>query len=231
MSSGTSGSYQAAVIGKELFIEKYGSEVIPTHIVDSKGMSHGSGYLIIKCARLRELGFSFEELVDFCETYKLHVKHFLSVDDLSHLIKSGRLTNASALIGKLLKLKPIMSMRDGKGAIVAKERGRKNVLDHYVQEFLRRNDPELTDFIIIGYTSDINYAENLKMKLENEAGFDKEILIMQMGMAVGTHVGLGGLSMFFMEADRSHDGMIKNQIQNYKNRLAYLREVARKRNE
>lgn len=230
MSSGTSGSYQSAVIAKDLFIEKYGEKSIPVHVVDSRSMSHGSGYLILKCAKLRELGFSFDELVEFCETYKLHVKHFLSVDDLDHLIKSGRLTNASALIGKLLKLKPIMSMRDGKGAIIAKERGRKNVMDHYIQEFIKRNDPDLTDFIIIGYTSDRTYAENLKMKLLDETGFDKEIMIMQMGMAVGTHVGLGGLSMYFMEKDRNHDGMWINQMNEYKKRLASLKELAKKRN-
>lgn len=54
-----------------------------------------------------------------------------------------------------------MTMKDGKGAIVAKERGRKKVLKHYVQEFIKINDSEMTEFIIIRYTSDIKVAENL----------------------------------------------------------------------
>jgi DegV family protein with EDD domain len=212
MSSGTSGSYQSAVIAKEYFFEENKDSKINIHIVDSKCMSHGSGWLILKSARLRERGASFEELVDFNETYKTNIKHFLSVDDLDHLIKSGRLTNASAFIGKLLKIKPIMSMQKGKGSIVAKERGRKKVLEHYVTEFIKRNDKALTDFIIIGYTSDITYAENLKLKMAKETDFTGDVYIMQMGVVVGTHVGLGAVSMFFAEKDRLKDNLLINEV-------------------
>ncbi|MDF2947346.1 MAG: fatty acid-binding protein DegV [Bacillales bacterium] len=199
MSSGTSGSYQSAVLAKDYFYEENPSSDVKIHIVDSKCMSHGSGWLTMKSAIMREQGVSFEEIVSFNENYKIKIKHFLSVDDLDHLIKSGRLTNASALIGKLLMLKPIMTMKNGKGAIVAKERGLKRVLEHYTQEFIKRNDKKMTDFIILGYTSDIKVAENLKIKLQLDTDFNGEIHIMQMGVSVGTHVGLGAISMFFVE--------------------------------
>jgi DegV family protein with EDD domain len=212
MSSGTSGAYQSAVIAKEYFFEENPESTIKIHIIDSKCMSHGSGWLILKSARLRDQGASFEELIAFNEQYKTNVKHFLSVDDLDHLVKSGRLTNASAFLGKLLRLKPIMSMKKGKGAIVAKERGRKKVLKHYVEEFLNRNDQEITDFIIIGYTSDRMVAENLKNKIIKETDFSGEIFIMQMGVAVGTHVGLGGISMFFVEKGHKKDNLLINEV-------------------
>lgn len=215
MSSGTSGSYQSAMLAKDLFYESYEPEDFKVHVVDSLSMSHGSGYLILKSAQLREEGFTFDELVHFNETFKKHIKHFLSVDDLDNLIRSGRLSNASAIIGKLLKIKPIMTMRDGKGVIVSKERGRKHVLQHYVNEFMKRMDSELTNFIIIGYTSDLAYAENLKLKLIQEAGYTGEIYIMQMGVSVGTHVGLGGLSMYFVEKDRNHDGILVNELNHF----------------
>lgn len=212
MSSGTSGSYQSATIAREYFYDSYPDSEIKIHIVDSKSMSHGSGYLILKSAMLLEKGATFQELVDFNETYKTNIKHFLSVDDLDNLIKSGRLTNASAMIGKLLKIKPIMSMRKGKGAIVAKERGHKRVLAHYISEFKNRVDMELTDFIIIGFTSDAAVAENLKTKLLNETEFSGDVYIMQMGVSVGTHVGLGGLSMYFIEKGDRHDGLMYNEM-------------------
>jgi len=199
MSSGTSGAYQSAVIAKDYFFDEYPNSKVKIHVVDSKSMSHGSGWLIMKSAMMREQGATFEELVTFNENYKKKIKHFLSVDDLDHLIKSGRLSNASGIIGKILRLKPIMSMKDGRGAIVAKERGLKNVLNHYTKEFIKRNDPEMTDFIIIGYTSDIKVAENLKAKLQLDTDFSGDIHIMQMGVSVGTHVGLGAISMFFVE--------------------------------
>ncbi|MBS8265406.1 DegV family protein [Mesobacillus boroniphilus] len=199
MSSGTSGAYQSAVLARDYFFEENPESNVKVHVVDSKCMSHGSGWLILKSAMMREQGASFEEIVAFNEKYKTKVKHFLSVDDLDHLIKSGRLTNASAIIGKILMLKPIMSMKDGKGAIVGKERGLKRVLQHYTQEFMKRNDPEMTDFIILGYTSDRKVAENLKAKIQLDTDYSGDIHIMQMGVSVGTHVGLGAISMFFVE--------------------------------
>ncbi|QOR66630.1 DegV family protein [Cytobacillus suaedae] len=199
MSSGTSGSYQSAILAKDYFFEESPESEVKIHVVDSKCMSHGSGWLIMKSAMMREQGATFEEIVAFNEKYKKKIKHFLSVDDLDHLIKSGRISNASALIGKILMLKPIMSMKDGKGAIVGKERGLKRVLNHYTQEFIKRNDREMTDFIIIGYTSDSKVAENLKAKLQMDTDFSGDIHIMQMGVSVGTHVGLGAISMFFVE--------------------------------
>jgi DegV family protein with EDD domain len=212
MSSGTSGSYQSALLAWEYFKEKYGETPYKMHVVDSKCMSHGSGYLLLKSALLRAQGATFDELVDFNETYKTNVKHLLSVDDLDNLIKSGRLTNVSAMIGKVLKVKPIMSMRNGKGAIVAKVRGSKKVFAHYVESFTSRVDLELTDFVIIGYTSDQTVAENMKLKLVNETGFAGDVHIMQMGVSVGTHVGLGALSMYFFEKGDRHDGLVYNEM-------------------
>lgn len=199
MSSGTSGSYQSAALAKDLFYENNPDSDIKIHVVDSLSMSHGSGWLILKSARLIEQGYSFEELIEFNENHKTRVKHFLCVDDLNNLIKSGRLTNASAFIGRLLRVKPIMSMKKGKGAIVAKERGTNKALNYYVNEFVTRNQEDLTDFIIIGYSSNMDIANRLKEKIKEETDFQGDIYIMQMGVAVGTHVGLGGVSMFFME--------------------------------
>lgn len=211
MSSGTSGAYQSAVLAKDYFYEEFPNSPVKIHVVDSTCMSHGSGWLLMKSAMLREKGASFQEIIDFNEAYKRNVKHFLTVDDLNHLLRSGRLSSTSALIGKMLKLKPIMSMKDTKGAIVAKERGRKKVLTHYVEEFKKRNDENLTDFVIIGYTTDKSYAENLKAKFLQETGFTGEVYIMQMGVSVGTHVGPGGLSMFFMETGVRKDNLLLNE--------------------
>lgn len=212
MSSGTSGSYQSAVLAKELFVENNPESGVRIYVVDSLSMSHGSGWLIMKTAMLLEEGYSFDELILFNETYKTRVKHFLCVDDLDNLIKSGRLSNASAFIGKLLKVKPIMSMKKGKGAIIAKERGRNRVLKFYVDEFVNRVDNELTNFIIVGYTSVINMAHSLVDKIKADTDFNGDIYIMQMGVSVGTHVGLGGLSLFFMEKERLKDGLVKNEL-------------------
>lgn len=212
MSSGTSGSYQSAVIAKDFYFEQNENSHIEIYIVDTLSMSHGSGWLIMKTAELREEGYTFQQLIEFNEKYKTNVKHLLCVDDLDNLIKSGRLSNASAFIGKILRIQPIMSMKKGRGAIIAKERGKNRVLKFYIDEFVERVNLEITNFVIVGYTTDIRKAEELVGRLRKDAGFKGEIYIMQMGVAVGTHVGKGGLSMFFLERDKLRDGLIKNEI-------------------
>lgn len=199
MSSGTSASYQSAVIAKDLFYDQNPDSKIKVVIIDSWSMSHGSGWLILKTAQFLEEGYTFEELVAFNEKKRRKVKHFLCVDDLYNLIKSGRISNTGARIGSLLRVKPIMTMKDTKGAVIAKVRGTNKALKYYVDEFIRRYDPTFTNFILIGYSNDMTIAENLKKRIETESDFTGDIYLMQMGVAVGTHVGLGGVSMFFME--------------------------------
>ena len=70
----------------------------------------------------------------------------------------------------------------------------------------------ITDFIIIGYTSEILLAEKLSEKIKQETEFRGDILIMQMGVAVGTHVGLGAVSMFFVEKGHKRDGLLINEL-------------------
>jgi DegV family protein with EDD domain len=231
MSSGTSGAYQSAVIAKREYVSNHNDE-LEIYVVDSKSMSHGSGYLIMKSMELLESGATFKELIDFNEMYKTNVKHLLAVDDLNHLLRSGRLSNASAMIGKILRLKPIMSMRNGKGAIVAKERGRKRVFNYYIREYINRVDERITDFIIIGYTSDINIANNLKRLLLNETGFNGKVYIMQMGVSVGTHVGLGAVSMYFIEKDHIKTGLMKSELEKILyNKDIFLKKIKELKNQ
>lgn len=228
MSSGTSGSYQSAVLGRVMYYDRNPESTVRIRVVDSVSMSHGTGWLVLKAAQLIESGLAYDDVIDFIEMYKFNVKHFLSVDDLDHLIRSGRLTNASAMIGKLLKVKPIMSMKNRKGVIVAKERGRKRVLQHYVRELKARIDREATNFIIIGYTSDRILAENLQNLILKEEAFDGKIFIMQMGVAVGGHVGLGGLSLFFVEKDHQKDGLLVNELKHLEDKKEQMMNLIKK---
>lgn len=216
MSSKTSGSYQSAEIAKSYFQEEHSEKDYVIHVVDSTSMSHGSGWLILKSLRLIEKGMGFDELVTYLETHKRNVKHFLSVDDLDNLVRSGRLRYGSALIGKIMKVKPIMTMKQGEGAIVSKERGRKAVLEHYINAFNSRVDLNETDFVIVGYSSDKLYAENLVHLIQSETEFKGDIILLQMGVAVGNHVGLGGLSFYFMEKPHQKDGLLVNNINKLK---------------
>lgn len=204
MSSGTSASYQSAEVAKETYLGETTKKDVRIHVVDSTCMSHGSGYLVMKTGDMIVAGATFDELVEFNETYKTRVKHYLSVGDMDNLVKSGRLSHTSAIIGKMLKVEPIMTMKKGRGTICGKVRGRKKVLRYYVDEFIKRVDKDMTDFIILGYTSDITYAQALEALLKAESDYEGKVYIMQMGATVGTHVGLGGVSMYYIEKPKDH---------------------------
>ena len=114
-------------------------------------MSHGTGWLIMKCAQLREKGYTFDQLIAYCEDMKYRIKHLRSVEDLQNLIRSGRISSTSAMIGKILSIHPIMTMKDTKGFIVAKKRGHQHVLRSYIEDFKKRVDEKESDFIIMRY--------------------------------------------------------------------------------
>lgn len=177
ISSGASATYQSAVIAKDTFLSETDHQDIRIHIVDSLSMSHGSGYLIMKTGEMIKEGKSFDEIIEFNEKYKTRVKHYLSVSDLDNLIKSGRLSHATAIIGKALHIAPILTIKKGKAAICAKVRGRKKIFKYYIDEFKKRVDKDMTDFIILGYTSDISYAQTVKSLINSETDFDGGIFI------------------------------------------------------
>lgn len=204
ISSGASATHQSAVIAKDTFLNETDHDGIRIHVVDSLSMSHGSGYLIIKTGEMIKAGKSFEEIIEFNEKYKTRVKHYLSVSDLDNLIKSGRLSHVTAIIGKALNIAPILTIKKGKAAICGKVRGRKKIYRYYIDEFKKRVDTDMSDFVILGYTSDISYAQTLKSLITTETDFEGDIHIWQIGATTGTHVGLGCVSMFYIEKPKSH---------------------------
>ncbi|MGN0329921.1 MAG: DegV family protein [Kineothrix sp.] len=116
LSSRLSGSYNSAMLGRELYYEKYGKKNI--HICDSKSASCGETQIALKAMELEEAGFHFEEVVKRLERFRDMVKTYFVLDNLETLRKNGRLTGVKALVATTLNIKPIM-MGDG-GTIVQK---------------------------------------------------------------------------------------------------------------
>lgn len=116
LSSRLSGSYNSAMLGRELYYEKYGKKNI--HICDSKSASCGETQIALKAMELEEAGFRFEEVVKRLERFRDMVKTYFVLDNLETLRKNGRLTSVKALVATTLNIKPIM-MGDG-GTIVQK---------------------------------------------------------------------------------------------------------------
>ena len=114
LSSHLSGSYNSAVLGMNLYREKYGKKQI--HIIDSESASCGETQIVKKLVELEEQRLSFEEIVKQIEEFRSNVHTYFVLDNLDTLRKNGRLTGVKALVASTLSIKPIMA--GDKGCIV-----------------------------------------------------------------------------------------------------------------
>lgn len=114
LSSHLSGSYNSAVLGKNLYHEKYGEKQI--HVVDSESASCGELQIVYKLIELEEQGLDFETIVEKIEEFRSSVATFFVLDNLDSLRKNGRLSTVKAFVASSLNIKPIMA--GDKGVIV-----------------------------------------------------------------------------------------------------------------
>ena len=114
LSSHLSGSYNSAILGKNLYHEKYGSKQI--HVVDSESASSGETQIVLKLMELEEKELPFEEIVEQIEAFRSSIHTYFVLDNLETLRKNGRLTGVKALVASTLNIKPIMA--GDKGTIV-----------------------------------------------------------------------------------------------------------------
>lgn len=199
-SSGLSNTYNASKIAAEELSEKYPDRKI--YSVDTLCASLGQGMLVYLAAKEREKGKTIDEVKDFCENNKLNICHIFTVDDLYHLKRGGRVSSAVALVGTMLKIKPVLHM-DNEGHLVniSKARGRKESLESLIRRMdeYAINPKDQTIFISHGDCyDDAKYVENLIKEKFNV----KEVIINYVGPVIGAHSGPGTLSIFFYGSQR-----------------------------
>ena len=107
--------------------------------VDTRCVSGGLGMLVKNVVRLYEAGESMESVLEWIEDNKLKIAHRFTVDDLNWLKRGGRVSNASALVGTLLSIKPVLYVPD-EGTLVAaqKVRGRKAALGAIIESIKQK---------------------------------------------------------------------------------------------
>ncbi len=195
-SSGLSTSYQSAVIAATDLREAYPERTIL--VVDSLSASLGQGLLAWYACRKRQEGLSIEELARWLEENRLHLCHWFTVDDLMYLKRGGRISAATAIVGTMLKVKPVLHV-DNEGHLINmfKVRGRKASLDAIADKLgeLGGNYDNSTVFICHGdCIEDAKYVENI---LKTKYGV-KEVLINYTGAVIGSHSGPGTMAVFFL---------------------------------
>ena len=190
-SSVLSGTYQSSLIARDLVLEDYPEAVI--EIVDTLAAAGGEGYLVMLAAQARSQGKSLQAVKELIVGTAPRLRTFFLVDNLYHLMRGGRLSKASAVVGSLANIKPLLWL-DASGKLVplAKLRGRKKGM----REMVKQAAVNLAhDTAVVAYANDAEAAQNLKEQLlEYEA--IKQVVILPLGPVISTHVGPNTLAVF-----------------------------------
>ena len=199
-SSGLSSTYQAAVAAADDLREQYPDRKILT--VDTLCASLGEGLIVSYAARMRDEGKTIEETAAWVEENRLSLVHWFTVDSLVYLKRGGRVSAATALVGGMLNIKPVMHV-DNEGHLVkvTTARGRsasiKAMFDKIEETAI---EPE-KQIYYISHGDCIDDAEQLAAMIRERYG-DVKIVIDYVGAVIGAHSGPGTLALFFLGTTR-----------------------------
>ena len=193
-SSGLSGTAGSFVVAARELEKTYQDRKI--RVVDSLCASMGQGLLLDYVVKKADEGATIEETAAYAEGLKLHICHHFTVDNLFHLKRGGRVSAATAIVGSILKIKPVMHVSDeGKLVAIGKAMGRKKSLHTLVENLFASADMDENDPIFISHgdcIEDVEYVKGLILqRLPNV-----KITVNYVGAVIGTHSGCGTLALF-----------------------------------
>lgn len=191
LSSEVSGTYQSAMIAKELL------EYNKIQVINSASATFGLRIIIEKAIQLRDEGKTLEEIVAFLEDYKQKVHIFALVDTLEYFYKGGRLSKTSATVGTLLKFKPVVGIKDGKLELFANCRGTRKSISKIIELIHETGDIDLQEPVCIGYTGNSEGLDKFENLLKEEFHFENVIHGI-VGPVIGSHAGPGGRIIAFV---------------------------------
>lgn len=199
-SSGLSATYQSAVIAAgELWDRFPGRKIL---VVDTLCAAIGQGLLVYSAAKLRDEGKSIEEVAAWVEEHKLQLCHWVTVEDLMHLKRGGRISATTAVVGTMLNIKPVIRVDDnGKLETVAKSRGRKAAMNYLVDRMLETQIPGMNDTIFLGHGDCPEDAEYMVRQLKERCGV-KNVIVNYVGAVIGSHTGPGVIVIGFFGKNR-----------------------------
>ena len=193
-------SNQSAVIAATDLQEAYPERAI--RVVDSLSASLGQGLLAWYASRKRQEGCSLDALTQWLEDNRLHLCHWFTVDDLMYLKRGGRINAATAVMGTMLSIKPVLHMDDAGHLIsVGKARGRKASIQAMAQKAAELGWGYENPIMFISHGDCLEDAKYLSDLLKRNYGV-KEIYINYVGAVIGSHSGPGTLALFFMGEHR-----------------------------
>lgn len=192
-------SYQNSLRAAEAVREEFPERKL--YVMDTRCISGGLGFLVAHSVRMAEAGAGFDEVIAWGESNKLKIAHRFTVDDLKYLSRSGRVSNASALIGSVLNIKPVLYVPDaGTLDVAVKCRGRKKALQtilNGIRSDWSGVDAKGREMLILHADCQAD-AEFVKAEVEKMFPDAGEVRISSLGVVIGAHVGPGLLAAFYL---------------------------------
>ena len=202
-SSALSGSYNASVTAANELKEKYPNQIILC--ADSLCASMGQGLLVTYCAKMKKDGKNINEIYKWIEENKTKVDHLFTVGDLNFLRRGGRLSFMMAILGTVLRVKPLLHVSlEGKLVQTGKTKGRRHSIDAIVQKMIETIENPENQLFYISHGDCIDDANYMKEQI-HEHFPNNEIIIHYIGPVIGSHSGPDTLAVFFLGNDRTKE--------------------------
>lgn len=206
LSTGLSGAYNSACMARDELLTKYPDRKIL--IVDSLGASSGYGLLTDMAADMRDNGTALEDVYTWIEENKLNIHHWFFSTDLTHYKRGGRISAASAAVGTLLNICPLLNMSyDGKLIPRAKIRSKKRVISEIVHmmEQHAQNGNQYSGKCFISNSACYDDARKVADLVEEKfPNLNGSVMINSVGTVIGAHTGPGTVALFFL-GDKRED--------------------------
>lgn len=193
LSGAASGQYQTANIVRNEILEE--NPDADFHIFDSQKFSLYIAQTAVHAAKLAAEGKSVEEIIADCEKYIVSWRAYLLVDTLKYLEKGGRLSKATAFVGTMLDIKPILTIEHGLVESMDKLRGKKKLVDKLIEKIKEDPDVDFDDPEFLIVQSDEKKGQEACEKLREEFGENCITMYGEFGPLIGTHVGKGAIAI------------------------------------
>lgn len=199
-SSGLSNTCNAAMMSVRELSEKYPDRKI--YAVDSLAASMGEGLLVYHAAVQRKAGKGIDEVYEWLLNNRLRLCHWFTVDDLNHLKRGGRISAATALVGTMLGIKPVLHVDDEGHLInVGKVRGRQAALNALVEHMEKTVEKPQEQVVFISHGDSLADAQKVADLVRSRMNV-KDIIINSIGPVIGAHAGPGTIALFFLGSKR-----------------------------
>lgn len=193
ISSEMSGTYQTALMVKNQLLETYPEAQI--EVIDSRTNCMQMGYCVLQGAELAADGRSFEEIVNTMRDHVNRSRFIFLPETLEYLKMGGRIGGASAMIGSLLQILPILTVKEGKTEVLQKVRTKKKAVDAMVAFVLSEIKERGLGHVAVHHIETLEEGQVLAKRLEEALGIS--IPVVDIGPVIGTHVGPGAIGIAY----------------------------------